>query len=519
MAVKSNNVLKLLTAAAVLTAGGGIYWSKHHRAAEVSTPAAELAPAAENIAPLSMTGDENKKMTADGDTDKDTVATLIAQVKNLKSELGVVKDQNLKLQNENKDLSQMEGNITGRLDQKFRTENEKQVAQQQQTEQELQKTKSVLQSFEERLSKLNPNLHIPSTEAATTSTPNSVATGQTDIPVGLGLHPGEGGSTWTGSPTLSSESSPGGIIWTDPVNKTSIPVATKLSDKAKSLLPSNGGSGLTDSNSTATAVTDRVTQKLAQDIPVYTINRDATLIGSVTMTALIGRVPISGQVQDPYKFKLLVGPENLAANGIKIPGLDSMVISGVGTGDWGLSCVRGDITSATFVFQDGTIRSYPKPERNASSSTGTTAAKKTFGYISDKFGIPCVTGERKSNAVEFLSVRIGLAAAQAAAEAAAAAETTTVASGQTGAIASAVTGSPSSYAKNKAISSGIQESSSWIKERQAQSFDAIFVRNGAEVAVHIDEEIPIDYEPTGRKVSHHAKLDFAESSANRNSLD
>src|SRR3546814_1881569 len=42
-------------------------------------------------------------------------------------------------------------------------------------------------------------------------------------------------------------------------------------------------------------------------------------MGSVAMTALIGRVPIDGTVNDPYPFKILVGPDNLTANGIDIP--------------------------------------------------------------------------------------------------------------------------------------------------------------------------------------------------------
>ncbi len=53
--------------------------------------------------------------------------------------------------------------------------------------------------------------------------------------------------------------------------------------------------------------------------PVYTIPENAILMGSVAMTALIGRVPVDGTVNDPYPFKALVGPENLTANGIDLP--------------------------------------------------------------------------------------------------------------------------------------------------------------------------------------------------------
>src|SRR3546814_14304487 len=73
-------------------------------------------------------------------------------------------------------------------------------------------------------------------------------------------------------------------------------------------------------------------------------------MGSVAMTALIGRVPIDGTVNDPYPFKILVGPDNLTANGIDIPDVAGAVFSGTASGDWTLSCVRGQVRSITFVF-------------------------------------------------------------------------------------------------------------------------------------------------------------------------
>ena len=43
------------------------------------------------------------------------------------------------------------------------------------------------------------------------------------------------------------------------------------------------------------------------------------------MTALVGRVPIQGQVRDPMPFKVITGKENLAANGLRIPGIEVAV--------------------------------------------------------------------------------------------------------------------------------------------------------------------------------------------------
>jgi integrating conjugative element protein (TIGR03752 family) len=166
--------------------------------------------------------------------------------------------------------------------------------------------------------------------------------------------------------------------------------------------------------------------------PVYTVPRNATLVGARGFTALVGRIPVRGQVVDPFPFKVLVGQDNLAANGVVMPELFGMVLSGRAVGDWTLSCVRGELFSVTYVLQDGSIQSYPE---------GDTEIQETqpIGWISDPYGVPCVNGERKTNAQSFLSQRIGLSAASAAARAAAAAETATTVSGMTGTSTTAVT--------------------------------------------------------------------------------
>ena len=54
--------------------------------------------------------------------------------------------------------------------------------------------------------------------------------------------------------------------------------------------------------------------------------------------------------------KVLIGADNLTANGIELPDVAGAVVSGTASGDWTLSCVRGQVRSITFVFHDGTIR-------------------------------------------------------------------------------------------------------------------------------------------------------------------
>ena len=78
------------------------------------------------------------------------------------------------------------------------------------------------------------------------------------------------------------------------------------------------------------------------------------------------------------------------------------------------------------------------------------SSNRPLGWISDQQGIPCISGERKTNAPAFLTQRIGVMAVQAAADAAAAAETTSVVS-DTGAATNNVTGDVGTYVLGKTI--------------------------------------------------------------------
>lgn len=253
--------------------------------------------------------------------------------------------------------------------------------------------------------------------------------------------------------------------------------------------------------------------------PVYTIPRNSTLVGSTGMTALIGRIPIKGHVDDPYPFKVIVGSDNLAANGLEIPGVDGMIFTGNALGDWTLSCVRGQIHSVTFVFEDGTIRtlssddqSLQQKSQQSTQASGQTNASQNnnrngnhaLGWISDRRGIPCISGARITNAPQYLGGRFLARVVGAAGEAYARSQTTVNAT-PLGGITQGVTGNPQTYALGSLAAGGADELADWIAERQAQNYDAVFVDTGAEIAIHVDRELPIDFEPHGRKLTYARK--------------
>lgn len=230
-------------------------------------------------------------------------------------------------------------------------------------------------------------------------------------------------------------------------------------------------------------------------------------MGSIAMTALIGRVPIDGTVNDPYPFKVLIGPDNLTANGIDIPDVAGAVVSGTASGDWTLSCVRGQIRSVTFVFRDGTIRTVPEDSGNAAgdsqqSNASNSTTQSGLGWISDPFGIPCVTGERRSNAQQYLGSQALITAAGAGAASLIKSDNGSVAvvannNGSLGTV-----GISGNEAMGRILAGGVQEMSQWVNKLYGQAFAAVYVEPGARVAVHIEHPLNIDYYAKGRRVDH-----------------
>ena len=65
-----------------------------------------------------------------------------------------------------------------------------------------------------------------------------------------------------------------------------------------------------------------------------------------------------------------------------------------------------------------------------------------------------------------------------------------------------MTGEAGRFVLGKTLARGSDEDSKWLLERQSQSFDAVFVPAGTKVAIHVDRELRIDLDPTGRKLAH-----------------
>jgi len=482
MQIKSNTLLKVLVPVVLFIA------------ITIGVKSCGSGPAQESSAVKSgtvadLTEEELQILGIEGDTPEDTLRTLVARLKVIQEKQTSLERQNVTLSEENATLK--EGGVT--VDNRIR--DAVNMARQEEAQ-----ARQKLQAEQQRLATLIDNLKGMGGQAIQ---PSSTGTsGQGDLPIGLGLE-GSDGAVGTVS---------GGVMWIEPQD------AVQLDRNGKPIIGAAGvgtaaGTGsfqfpsafasLDDNDiSRQKAELDRVAknqQAIEEATPVYTLPENSTLIGSRGMTALLGRVPIDGKVTDPYPFKVLIGKENLTANGIELPDVEGAIVSGTATGDWVLSCVRGEVHSITFVFSDGTVRTVPSPAKSSDSSNGKTNGG-SIGWLSDESGVPCLSGERKSNASTYLPTLFALSGAGAAADAMANNQTTTSVDGTT--VTSTLTGSAGQAALGKALSGGTNELASWVKARYGQMFDAVYVPPGAQVAVHITRQIPIDFEKQGRKVRY-----------------
>lgn len=425
-----------------------------------------------------LSAEEAEALGIEGDTPRDTVATLVAQVRQLRGELQTALSDNRTQREENERLRQREGAVDRRIQSALETERNQLRQDREQVASERQQTQGLLQELQQRLEGVGGRRD-----------------GHADLPVGLGLDEGDGAG-------FGGEA----LRWVEPED----------AGQSNGRRPGTGTGGFSfptsfgpaqqtlEEGADSTIEAGRRAAGVPDTRAVYTVPTNSTLMGSIAMTALIGRVPVDGTVNDPYPFKVLIGADNLTANGIDIPDVAGAVVSGTASGDWTLSCVRGQIRSVTFVFEDGTIRTIPEDSErggNRRQSSDGNTTQDGMGWISDPHGIPCVTGERRSNAQQYLGTQALITAAGAGAAALIDSD-----SGRASYVSSdgsiGTVGITGNEAMGRILAGGVQDMSQWVNRLYGQAFAAVYVKPGAQVAVHLEEPLTIDYDPAGRRVDH-----------------
>ncbi|ERT11280.1 TIGR03752 family integrating conjugative element protein [Photorhabdus temperata] len=482
MQIKSNGLVKWVVPIFVIA--GLAVGIKSCRQSNTS-----VSQAVNNQALAELSPGELRTLGIEGDTPEDTLRTLIGALRSIRVQQAALEKQNTQLLTDNEKWRNGSQSITDQINQAV-------AGAREETEKQQQVLKAEQQTLFSRLDQLTSQL------GKGISTGHSIV--ERDMPLGLGLD----------NVDQRINSDKDGLVWITPQDVLPIDPQTAMNGQsATSRFPIS----FLEDNTLNRQKTeyDRITknQQLSTDgrtdefiRPVYTLPENTTLVGSQAMTALLGRVPVNDKVTDPYPFKILIGKDNLTANGIELPDVEGAIVSGTATGDWTLSCVRGNVTSLTFIFTDGTVRTVPKSDSRTNGSHHVQDNNGgSIGWLSDDNGIPCISGTRKSNASSYLPTLFALSGGTAAGDVLSQSQLTTQTNGYGGA-RSSLTGDAGKAVLGQAAAGGFKAVSEWVKARYGQTFDAVYVTPGARVAVHITQQIPIDYEGRGRRVKYNFGL-------------
>ncbi|PHM22522.1 TIGR03752 family integrating conjugative element protein [Xenorhabdus budapestensis] len=459
MQIKSNSLVKILVPT-VLVIGGFIGIKS------CSSPEGAVPNTTSNHVLATLSPEELQALGVGGDTPEDTLRTLVGTLNKVRAEQKRLSQQNTDILKENDQLKHQRLDVAGQIDAAVAAIRQDDEQRQRTLQDEQQSLLAQIDLLTERLN----SAPLPSQDSS--------------IPLGLGL----AGNQYASNPVRGQDE----LIWVTPADEKPVENQNVAYGKPDAKFPT---SFLSEQPATEQNTSPNASLKEENEKPVYTLPENATLVGSQAMTALLGRVPVNGTVTDPYPFKILIGKDNLTANGIELPEVEGAVVSGSASGDWTLSCVRGQVNSITFVFQDGTVRTLPGKGQN----------QQGIGWLSDENGIPCISGERKSNASTYLPTLFALSAMNSAGDALNESQRTAQTNGA-GGITSALTGNAGQAALGKALAGGMNDITEWLKQRYSQTFDAVYVPPGAGVVVHITQSLAMDYETKGRKV----RYDFSE---------
>ena len=216
------------------------------------------------------------------------------------------------------------------------------------------------------------------------------------------------------------------------------------------------------------------------------------VLSGVSLTALVGRVPQSGSVQDPWPFLVVSTADNFTANGMNLPHLRGILWRGVVRGDAVLSCASASIRSLVYVFEDGVFH------------VARSADEGGLGYLADEHGNPCLSGTLHTTAPENLTTQL-LASALAGLGGAFAEEQIDRTTTADGSNSSSIQGDAFKYLLGQTVQGAAQTYSDYLARYASDTWDAVVVPAGQPVDIHIHDAIPVAYRPERRIYEDAAK--------------
>ena len=209
-----------------------------------------------------------------------------------------------------------------------------------------------------------------------------------------------------------------------------------------------------------------------------------SVLSGRSLTALVGRIPRGGAVQDPWPFLAVSGRDNLSANNARLPELQGVLWRGVVHGDATLECASASIRSLVYVFPDGVFHAADAPDGEG------------FGYLADRAGNPCLAGTLHSTAAEDLhrGLLAGMIAGTGGAFAQEQLATRATAAGET----TRIEGDAFQYLLGQTVQGAAGSYAELLAQAASDTWEAVVVPAGQEVDLHIIAAIPVVHDPMQR---------------------
>ena len=206
----------------------------------------------------------------------------------------------------------------------------------------------------------------------------------------------------------------------------------------------------------------------------------ATVIQGVTLTAAIGRLPVRGQLNEPWPIKVISTMEGYAPNGYAVDAAQ-MIWDGKTFGDANFECVRVVLTRVTAVLPDKVV-----------SFVEASDSEKGLGYLSDAYGHPCLKGKLVSNAAKQMTAEAILGIAQGIGEGYADTQRTRTVSPEGNTIES-ITGEEVRVLVGQGFARSVGNVRNYLASRY-DVWDAIYVPPEQDVVINVDQPLEFIYD-------------------------
>lgn len=206
----------------------------------------------------------------------------------------------------------------------------------------------------------------------------------------------------------------------------------------------------------------------------------ATVIQALTLTAAIGRLPVRGQLNEPWPVKVISTVEGYAPNGYAVDAAQ-MIWDGKAFGDANFECVRVILTRVTSVLPGKVVAFVEAAD-----------TEKGLGYLSDAGGHPCLKGKLVSNAAKQMTAEAILGIAQGIGEGYADTQRTRTVSPEGNTVES-VTGEEMRVLIGQGFSKSVNNVRNYLASRY-DVWDAIYVAPEQQVVINVDQPLEFVYD-------------------------